>query len=74
MADLAHVSPDIHRTLRKMQEIVRQRDAILEDPELSTQDKNEQVSFQYPEIFTSLFARVCFLFLSTNTRLEFLIF
>lgn len=43
MADLVHISPDIHRTLRKMQEIVRQRDAILDDPELSTQDKNEQV-------------------------------
>lgn len=44
MADLLHVSPDIHRTLRKMQEIVRQRDAILEDPELSTSEKNAEVS------------------------------
>lgn len=45
LADLVHVSPDIHRTLRKMQEIIRKRDAILEDPELSTAEKNEQVSY-----------------------------
>lgn len=44
MADLVYISPDIHRTLRKMQEIVRQRDAIRDDPELSTQEKTDQVT------------------------------
>ena len=43
LADLVHVSPDIHKTLRKMQEIVRKRDAILDDPELSTSEKNSEV-------------------------------
>lgn len=58
MADLYHVSPDIHRTLRKMQEIVRQRDAILEDPELSTQEKNEQVMYFF-KLITLLFCCQC---------------
>ncbi|XP_025829823.1 E3 ubiquitin-protein ligase TRIP12 isoform X2 [Agrilus planipennis] len=43
LADLYHVSPDIHRTLRKMQEIVRKRNTILENPDASSAEKNAQL-------------------------------
>ncbi|XP_017785383.1 PREDICTED: E3 ubiquitin-protein ligase TRIP12 isoform X2 [Nicrophorus vespilloides] len=43
LGDLAHITPDIHKTLRKMQDIVRQRDAILGNPELSAADKTTQI-------------------------------
>ncbi|XP_031342168.1 E3 ubiquitin-protein ligase TRIP12-like isoform X1 [Photinus pyralis] len=42
-ADLVHLSPTMHKTLRKMQHIVRRRDAILNDPDLSTVDKTEEI-------------------------------
>lgn len=44
LVDLHHVSPDIHKTLRKLEEIVRKRDRIQNDNELSIVEKNEMVS------------------------------
>lgn len=44
------VSPSIYKTLRNMQEIVRQRDEILNDDDLSEDDKNlevKQVFYEY---------------------------
>nr|CAH7756174.1 unnamed protein product [Callosobruchus chinensis] len=43
LADLQYVNPEIYRTLRKMQVLVRQRDAILNDLALTQEEKNEQV-------------------------------
>lgn len=43
LADLVHVSPNIHRTLRKMQEIIRQRDAIVSNDSLTQEEKEERV-------------------------------
>ncbi|CAG9769753.1 unnamed protein product [Ceutorhynchus assimilis] len=43
LADLKYVSPDIYVTIRKMQAIVRQRDEILHNGDLSEEEKMEQV-------------------------------
>lgn len=43
MVDLCHVSPDIYKTIRKMEDIVRKRDNILQNIELNVQDKNVEV-------------------------------
>ncbi|XP_050295827.1 E3 ubiquitin-protein ligase TRIP12 isoform X2 [Anthonomus grandis grandis] len=43
LADLKHVSPDVYVTIRKMQEIVRQRDEVLNDGDLSEEEKSERV-------------------------------
>ncbi|KAG5888420.1 hypothetical protein JTB14_016323 [Gonioctena quinquepunctata] len=43
LADLKHVNPDIYRTLRKMQHLVKQRDEILADPNLGPDEKNAEV-------------------------------
>ncbi|XP_060516709.1 E3 ubiquitin-protein ligase TRIP12 isoform X2 [Cylas formicarius] len=39
LSDLKHISPDIYITIKKMQEIVRQRDEILHDGDLTEEDK-----------------------------------
>nr|XP_023018407.1 E3 ubiquitin-protein ligase TRIP12 [Leptinotarsa decemlineata] len=43
LADLKYVSPEIYKTLRKMQLLVKQRDEILVDPDMSDEDKNAEV-------------------------------
>ena len=43
LSDLMHITPDIHGTLRKMQDLVRKRDVITNDPELSVEEKELQV-------------------------------
>ncbi|XP_030755174.1 E3 ubiquitin-protein ligase TRIP12 isoform X2 [Sitophilus oryzae] len=43
MADLRHVAPDLYITIRKMQEIVRERDEILQNGDLSEDEKMEQI-------------------------------
>ncbi|KAI4466325.1 e3 ubiquitin-protein ligase trip12 [Holotrichia oblita] len=43
LSDLAHIAPEIYKNLRKMQEIVRQRDLILLNHELSPIDKSEKI-------------------------------
>lgn len=43
LADLKYVNPDIYKTLRKMQNIVRQRDDILSRTDLTEEEKNEEV-------------------------------
>ncbi|CAH0556432.1 unnamed protein product [Brassicogethes aeneus] len=43
LSDLAHVSPDIYNTLRKMQDVVRERDEILRNGDLSEEEKTEQL-------------------------------
>lgn len=44
MADLRHISPEIHKNVRKMQEIVHKRDSILNSTNFSGDEKNELVS------------------------------
>ncbi|XP_057663764.1 E3 ubiquitin-protein ligase TRIP12 isoform X1 [Diorhabda carinulata] len=39
LSDLRHVDPELYKTLRKMHYLVRQRDAILDDPRISREDK-----------------------------------
>ncbi|CAH1991222.1 unnamed protein product [Acanthoscelides obtectus] len=43
LADLQYVNPEIYRTLRKMQTLVRERDVILNNPDLTQEEKNEQI-------------------------------
>lgn len=43
IVDLNHITPDLYQTLRKMQEIVRKRDAILASDELNEPEKLQQV-------------------------------
>jgi E3 ubiquitin-protein ligase TRIP12 len=43
LADLKFVAPDIYKTLRKMHDIVRQRDAILDNQNLTIEQKNEEM-------------------------------
>ena len=43
LADLKYVSPDIYRTLKKMHDIVRKRDAILDNFNLTSEQKEEEV-------------------------------
>lgn len=45
LADLKQISPTIYQTLRNMEEIVRQRDEILQNDEVSDEEKNIEVSF-----------------------------
>lgn len=39
LADLAHVCPDVHRTLSRLQEIVRQKETIEKDQTLRPHEK-----------------------------------
>lgn len=41
---MLHVNPDMYRTLRKMQDIVRERDEIIRNGDLTEDEKTEQVS------------------------------
>lgn len=43
LADLAEVAPDIHKTIKKMQHLVRQRDVILANSDLSVATQNEEI-------------------------------
>lgn len=43
LADLAYVVPDVHRTLVSMQSVVRQKQALLADHSLSTEQRNQKV-------------------------------
>lgn len=43
MTDLVHLSPSIYKTLRKMENIVRKRDAILNNTECSSEDKSIEI-------------------------------
>lgn len=43
LTDVKYVSPNIYKTLRKMEIIVRARDAILSNDDLSEEEKNEQI-------------------------------
>ncbi|KAL1512943.1 hypothetical protein ABEB36_002442 [Hypothenemus hampei] len=43
LADLKHINPDIYITIRKMQEIVRCRDSILQNGDLSEEEQMEQI-------------------------------
>ncbi|RZC38081.1 E3 ubiquitin-protein ligase TRIP12, partial [Asbolus verrucosus] len=43
LADLKYVAPDIYRTLKKMHDIVRKRDAILASPNLTSEQKEEEI-------------------------------
>ncbi|XP_067014060.2 E3 ubiquitin-protein ligase TRIP12 isoform X3 [Anabrus simplex] len=43
LADLAHVCPDVHRTLRRLQSVARLKDKLERDPELSPVQCKEMV-------------------------------
>ncbi|XP_048518529.1 E3 ubiquitin-protein ligase TRIP12 isoform X1 [Dendroctonus ponderosae] len=43
LADLKHVSPDIYSTIRKMQDVVRARDEILQNSALTEEEQSELV-------------------------------
>ncbi|XP_008200479.2 E3 ubiquitin-protein ligase TRIP12 isoform X1 [Tribolium castaneum] len=43
LADLKYVAPEIYKNLKKMHAVVRQRDAILQDPNLTPEQKEEEV-------------------------------
>ncbi|KAJ8973590.1 hypothetical protein NQ317_010027 [Molorchus minor] len=43
LADIKYVNPDIYKTLRKMQILVRQRDDILANADLCDEEKTEEV-------------------------------
>lgn len=45
LADLKLVNPEIYKTLRKMQHLVKERDEILANPDLTNEEKTEQVNF-----------------------------
>ncbi|XP_075236613.1 E3 ubiquitin-protein ligase ctrip isoform X2 [Lycorma delicatula] len=44
LSDLAHVTPDVHRTLLRFQSVIRQRKAILNDAMLSHDQQLEKIS------------------------------
>lgn len=43
LSDLAHVCPDVHRTLSRLQEIVRQKEAIEKDQTLRPHEKAQLI-------------------------------
>ncbi|GJQ67325.1 hypothetical protein Trydic_g8224 [Trypoxylus dichotomus] len=43
LSDLVHITPEIHKNLRKMKEVVRLRDLILTNPDLTLAEKNEKI-------------------------------
>ncbi|KAJ8956894.1 hypothetical protein NQ318_014311, partial [Aromia moschata] len=43
LSDLKHVNPDIYRTLRKMHALVRERDEILTNADITEEEKHEQI-------------------------------
>ncbi|XP_049822761.1 E3 ubiquitin-protein ligase TRIP12 isoform X2 [Aethina tumida] len=43
LSDMLHVNPDMYRTLRKMQDIVRERDEIIRNGDLTEDEKTEQI-------------------------------
>lgn len=45
LADLAAVAPEVQTTLKRLQNLVRERDEILMNPELDEETKNYKVSF-----------------------------
>lgn len=47
LVDIHHVAPDLYKTLRNMQEIIRQRDDILIDENFSEDEKNTKVLVDY---------------------------
>lgn len=65
LADLAEVAPDIHKTIKKMQHLVRQRDAILANSDLSVATQNEEVNCN--ETFTRKYCKT-YLFLLNRSR------
>lgn len=45
LPDLAHIVPDVHRTLLKLQAVIRQKQQIEADMSLTSEDRNDKVSF-----------------------------
>lgn len=43
LADLAHVCPDVHRTLVRLQEVVRQKEAVEKDESLRPHEKAQLI-------------------------------
>ncbi|XP_066255069.1 E3 ubiquitin-protein ligase TRIP12 isoform X1 [Euwallacea similis] len=43
LSDLRYINPDIYITIRKLQQIVRQRDAILRNSDLTEEEQMEQI-------------------------------
>lgn len=43
LADLAHVAPDVHRTLVRLQDVVRQKHGLQTDATLATEQRNLKV-------------------------------
>lgn len=49
MADLRHISPDIYVTIKKMQQIVKKRDEILSNSDLTEEEQAEQVNIKFTQ-------------------------
>lgn len=45
LADLAKVAPEVQNTLVRLQDVIRQREQILADPNIDAMEKTEKVSF-----------------------------
>lgn len=51
IGDLRYVNPELYVTIRKMQEIVRERDEILHNNDISEEEKIELVNVIYYSLF-----------------------
>lgn len=50
LPDLAHVAPDVHRTLVKLQTVVHRKQALLTDHSLTADQRNQQVSLKVLDV------------------------
>jgi E3 ubiquitin-protein ligase TRIP12 len=53
LADLGQVAPEVHGTLLRLYEIVKQREIIQADSSLDAMEKTEKVIFLLNQVFSS---------------------
>lgn len=57
LADLTSVAPEVQITLKRLQHIIHERDAILSDALLDQESKNAKVNFDVHSYFEMLFVQ-----------------